>query len=212
VVTRPANPATPLAELAHELRTPLTSIIGFAEAMRARAFGPLSEAYVGGAETIAEAGRRLLALVEDMTDLAKLEEGRTSARWEVFDAAEVATEVAALLAIQADKAQVALSARGEATPVKADRDAIRRLLINLAANAIAATPSGGKVEIATEAKAGELWLTVTDTGPGLGGAGEGLGLTLARALCARHGGSLSLTSDAGAGTLAIARLPVLAEA
>lgn len=199
-----------MAELAHELKTPLTAIIGFADAMRSRAFGPLSEAYVQSADTIAEAGRRLLALADDLTDLGRIETGHAAPRWDVFNASEVISSVAALLAIQADKARVSLNASGSGVRVKADRDGVRRILINLAANAIAATPAGGSVALTAEARDGELALTVTDTGPGLGGQPEGLGLTLVRVLCAQHGGSLSLTEAPGGGTLAVARLPVLA--
>jgi signal transduction histidine kinase len=210
-VTRPLDPTTPLAELAHELRTPLTSIIGFAEAMRARAFGPLSEAYVGGAETIAEAGRRLLALVDDMTEIARIEGEPRPMRREAFDAAAIAADVAALLAIQAQRAKVTISAEGAPTAVRSDPDAIRRILINLAANAIAATPVGGRVTIAVGADGGDLLLTVSDSGRGTAGAPEGLGLTLVRRLCGRLGGALSIESAPGAGTVARARLPVLAQ-
>ena len=210
-MTRLFDPPPPLAELAHELRTPLTSIIGFAEAMRARAFGPLSEAYVGGAETIAEAGRRLLALVEDMTDIARIEGEPRPIRREAFDAAAIAADVAALLAIQAQRAKVTISAEGAPTEIRSDPDAIRRILINLAANAIAATPAGGGLRIAVGMDGDDLLLTVSDSGPGTGGAPEGLGLTLVRRLCGLLGGSLSITSAPGAGTVARARLPVLAE-
>ena len=209
-MTKPSDPPTPLAELAHELRDAADLDHRLAPtAMRTRALGPLSDTYVQGAETIMEAGRHLLALVDNLTDIARIEAGRTAPYSEVFDAAEVAASVAALLAIQAERKEVALNVSGGGVKVRADRDGLRRVLINLAANAIAATPAGGSITLEARANDGELMLIVKDTGPGSGGHSEGLGLTLVRALCALHGGSLSLTGAPGGGTLATARLPVL---
>lgn len=201
-----------LAELGHELRTPLGAILGFADAMRERAFGPLSERYVEHAGLIHDAGRRMLALIETMTDIAQLETGARRRPFETFDARAEVAEVVGLLAGKTANAGVALTTRSDDNPVvvTADRLAIGQILINLADNAIAATGAGGQVEIRVAAEGGDLVLSVIDSGGSRESGRTGLGLTLVRALCGLHAGGFDLHIDGGAGATAVARLPVIA--
>jgi len=206
----PPVPA-PLAALAHELRTPLAAIIGYAGAMRERTFGPLSQRYVECAETVEQAARHMLELVERMTafdpDRSEPEEDRAGS----FDAQMAVAEVHRMLQPQADARGVSLAAKFPAGPfrVKADVLAVKQIAINLIANALAATPRGGTVSLTLERSGDDLIIAVEDTGRGPDGAIDGVGLTLVRGICAVHGGDFALQARSGGGTRAMARLPIL---
>jgi two-component system cell cycle sensor histidine kinase PleC len=196
-----------VAALSHELRTPLTAIVGFAEAMRLRAFGPLDEKYVESAQTIEQAARHMLELI------ARLTGGPERRQFRTFDAAMALAEVRRLLQAQADASGVSLNAALPAGPmtVEADPLALKQIMINLVANALVATPRGGRVEVSIEAEGRNLVIEIADTGPGPApNLAEGLGLTLVRALCAAHGGGFTLKNGEPSGALAVARLPILA--
>ena len=202
-----------LAELSHELRTPLGAILGFADAMRSRAFGPLSDQYADHADHIHAAGRHLLELVDTMTTIGQAETGRRRA-FETFDVCAEVREVTDMFAGQSPG--VAAPRVGPKIVVDADRLAIRQILINLVANAIKAVPTGGAITVALESDGADLLLIVDDNGPGVSAKpaddGQGLGLMLARAYCRVHGGTLVLHSQTGVGVTAVARLPVIAQA
>jgi cell cycle sensor histidine kinase DivJ len=193
--------ADPVAALAHELKTPLAAIIGYADAMRGRVFGPLEPPYADAAETIHAAALHLAALVDSLP-------GRTSRVGEPFDARALVAEVMRLFALKAEGAGVALVFDPGEAPVtaKADPLAARQILINLMANALAATPRGGRVSVSLRRDGGGLVLAIADTGSGIA-APEGLGLSLVRALCSGQGGVLTFDSARGGGTTASVRLP-----
>jgi two-component system, cell cycle sensor histidine kinase DivJ len=217
-----------LAELSHELRTPISAIMGFSDAMRDRAFGPLSDTYVEHAHLIHAAGRHLLDLVDDLADLAAMEAGRREITLEAFDAASVVAETVRLMAGEASRSGVELAANLPGGPlmVMAGRRQMRQIILNLVANALRFTPAGGSVTVAARVDQGELALSVSDTGAGieakdLGRLGKpfvradaaehqapGLGLWLVRSLSEAHGGSMAIESTPGAGTTASVRLPV----
>lgn len=207
-----------LAELAHELRTPLNAVIGFADAMRGRAFGPLDERYVACAQAIHEAGLHLLGLIDDMTRRAGAETVRRARAFERFDIRTLIEETVRLLAVLAEQAGVTLRADLSADPLEivADQRAVRQILINLLANALKATPAGGAVTVQVQGRGDDLLLTVKDTGMGLATtnrsvAAEGIGLGLVRAFCELHQGSLTMASPPGHGAIATVRLPVIAK-
>ncbi len=208
-----ASPS-PLAELGHELRTPLTAILGYADAVRGAAFGPLDEKYVEAAEAIHLAGRHLLAMVNAMTDIGRIERGVAPFDLEVFDIVETVRAAVSLLKDEADRLAITLTAppAGQRILVSADRAAVTRIVINLLGNALKFTPTAGRVSVDVARDGPDIRLTVTDTGPGLSAGvsatGEGLGLILVRALCALHGGALEFAVAPGGGTVATARLPI----
>ncbi|HXV00824.1 MAG TPA: ATP-binding protein [Caulobacteraceae bacterium] len=191
--------------LAHELKTPLAVIIGYADAMRERAFGPLDEKYIEGARTIEAAARHLQALVEALTG-----GGRPRLR---FDARAGVAEATGLFDMRLQEAGIALAAELGANPVTilADPLTLRQIVINLLANALAATPAGGRVALSLARDEGDLVIALADTGPGISGM-EGQGLGLVRALAASHGGRLDFTSRTGGGVVATVRLPILVDA
>jgi cell cycle sensor histidine kinase DivJ len=197
------EPPAPLTALRHELRTPLAAVIGFADAMRERAFGPLSEPYLECAEAIDRAARHMLELIDRMTDGSA---GGADRR--PVDAAAAVFNAVQMLETRAEARGVVLTATLPAGPmmVAADATHVTQIAINLIANALAATPREGKVRVVLESLGTGLILTVEDTGPGLpGDIPDGVGLQLVRSLCAAYGGEFTLTSGPG-GVRAVASL------
>jgi len=199
----------PLAVLAHELRTPLNAIIGYADAMKTGVFGPLNAPYGEQAAIIHGAALHLLALVEDMTEVAKAEAGMWTGRLERLDPATLAGEVTAWLAPRAAAAGVALRAEISESPgqILADGRALRQILVNLLDNALKFTRAGGQVTLRLARDVDALSILVTDSGAGQGQGGQGLGLRLATALCAAMGGALTFQDAPGAGRTVTVRLP-----
>jgi cell cycle sensor histidine kinase DivJ len=222
-----------LANMSHELRTPLNAVMGFADIMRNRLFGPLPDRYAEYAQLIHESGAHLLDLINDVLDMSKIEAERFRLSREVFDAREAVTAVLRLMRPQADEAGVLL--RGvlpdEPLTVDADKRALKQIALNLISNALKFTPRDGAVTVNVSAAAGALELTVSDTGVGIApedlarlgrpyeqagdadsrAQGTGLGLSLVRAFAGLHGGEMNLESALGEGTAVTVRLPVLVE-
>lgn len=223
-----------LAHMSHELRTPLNAVIGFSDAMRQQMFGPVPARYADYARSIHEAGGHLLDLINDVLDVSRIEADRYELDIETLDAREAVSAALALVRIQADDKGVELAAVLPPEPlmVAADRRALKQMTLNLLANAVKFTPSGGAVTVSIQATGGDLEATVADTGVGISPAdlarlgrpyeqagdveqraqGSGLGLALVRALAELHGGTLSLDSTLGVGTAATLRLPLVAAA
>ncbi len=219
-----------LATMSHELRTPLNAVLGFADIMRQRLFGPLPDRYADYAQSIHSAGEHLLDLINDVLDVSKIEAERYQLSVERFDAREVLSDAMALVRPQADEAGVHLSAvlPTDPLPVEADRRALKQIALNLLSNAVKFTPAAGSVTVTVDGIGPYLELIIADTGTGIApedlkrlgrpfeqaGDGEqraqgtGLGLSLARALSELHGGRLSIESTLGEGTAVTVRLPV----
>jgi signal transduction histidine kinase len=190
-VSAPEPPA-PLTALRHELRTPLAAVIGFADAMRERAFGPLSESYIECAEAIDRAARHMLELVDRMAD-----DGAGGPERRPVDAAAAVSGAVQMLRPRAASRGVVLTATLPASPVMiaADVTHVTQIAINLIANALTATPRDGKVQVVLESLGPDLILTVEDTGPGRASdSPDGVGLQMVRSLCAAYGGDFTLTS------------------
>jgi cell cycle sensor histidine kinase DivJ len=216
------------AELAHEFRTPLNHILGFADAMRQRLFGPMHERYGEYAELIHTSGRHLLDLVNGLLDLTRLEAGRYPLELEDFDFRFGAEEVIQLARDSARAKAIALAIDAdEELPVRADARALRQILTNLVANAIKFTPEGGVVTARARLVGDNLVLEVQDNGPGIapgerarlgapferGAAaaqaeGAGLGLALVRGFAAALGGGLGFDAAPGGGALVRVTMPV----
>ncbi|WP_425985754.1 sensor histidine kinase [Brevundimonas sp. TWP1-2-1b1] len=220
-----------LANMSHELRTPLNAVIGFADIMRQKLFGPLPDRYAGYADAIHQAGGHLLDLINDVLDLSKIEAERYQLVMEAFDARDAVSAAVALVRLQADDKGVDLAAVLPSEPVKvrADARALKQMALNLLSNAVKFTPAGGSVTITLDADGPDLDLVVSDTGVGIapqdlkrlgrpfeqaGGAdqkaqGTGLGLSLVRSLTELHGGRMTIDSTLGEGAAVMIRLPVM---
>ena len=229
---RDAGKSRFLANMSHELRTPLNAVLGFADIMRSRLFGPLPDRYAEYAASIHEAGEHLLNLINDALDVSKIEADRYELSRERIDAREAVSAAVALVRVAADDKGVALQSVLPDAPVMADADrrALQQIALNLLSNAVKFTPAGGAVTATLAGIGPYLELVVADTGVGVapedlkrlgrpfeqaGGAdqraqGTGLGLSLVRSLAELHGGRMSFESTLGEGTAVTVRLPVMA--
>ena len=213
-----------LAKVSHEVRTPLNAIIGFAEVMLEERFGRLgNERYRDYLKDIHESGRRVLALVGDLLDLAEIEAGRMELSFTGVSLNDVvAASVNALLQQAArDRIVVRTSFAAKLPPVVADERSVRQIVINVVSNAVKFTAAGGQVIVSTAwTDAGEVVVRVRDTGIGMTegdieaaleplrqlatarkGSGSGLGLPLTKALVEANRARLHITSAPNEGTL-----------
>jgi signal transduction histidine kinase len=220
-----------LANMSHELRTPLNAIIGFSTIMREGVFGTLPDKYAEYIGMVCDSGTHLLAVINDILDLAKAESNNLELREEAVDIARVVALSSTIVREMADKAGVNYRvAMAEVLPhVRADSGKLRQILINLLGNAVKFTPSGGNVTLSAEpGPDGGLQFRITDTGIGIPPdkmevamspfgqvdsrlarrfEGTGLGLPLTKRLVEMHGGTFHLASEPGKGTVVTVRLP-----
>lgn len=221
-----------LASMSHEIRTPLNAIMGFSEVMEKQIFGPLGEPrYQEYSGDIHASGAHLLALIEDILDLSKLEAGKMELKEEVVDVAEVIDSSLSLLKRRAEDGEIKLAVRiaKKLPALRGDERRIRQILFNLVSNASKFTPDGGKISIsATVGVTTGLRIHVQDTGVGIkpedmvtvmtpfgqthdedapDDTGTGLGLPLAKSLVESHGGKLDLKSQRGKGTRVTIQFP-----
>ena len=219
-----------LAAMSHELRTPLNAIIGFSELMNSEAFGPLGHAnYKGYSGDIAQAGSHLLALINDILDISKLEAKKAELTETNVNIADLLGSAVHVMEPIAAKAQVSLMLFLPYLPfVLGDERRIKQVILNLLSNAIKFTPAGGRVSVSAKMDDEGIKIAVEDTGIGMTKEnipkaferftqidsrlsrkyeGTGLGLPLARHLMEIHGGRLTLISELGTGTTATMWLP-----
>lgn len=195
-------PPRDLAELAHELRTPLAAIMGLADAMRERAFGPLSDTYAEHAGVIHEAGRHMLGLIDALADSGALS----------LETFEANAAVASALRLTGRGAAISAELAG-APMIRADRRALTQIVLNLVGNAVKFGDAGGVVRVSSRAEGDDFVLVVEDDALAIGAdsptKGSGLGLPLVRRLCELHAGALALETGPDAKTRATVRLPVI---
>ncbi len=224
-----------LANMSHELRTPLNAINGFSEIMLAEMYGPLGDRrYRDYAKDILDSGQHLLALINDILDMSKIEAGKMNLRFEPVSLQEVAEDAARLVRNRAEGAGLTLTLEFPDLPeVEADYRALKQVLLNLLSNAVKFTPRGGRITIRAGLAEGppgdRVRIGVQDTGIGISAEdlarlaqpfeqiesqqsktqqGTGLGLALTKSLVEMHGGRLELASAPGQGTTAAVVLPV----
>ncbi|MCR9077117.1 MAG: PAS domain S-box protein, partial [bacterium] len=159
-----------LAVMSHELRTPLNAIIGFSDVIRNRVLGDAMDTYMRYAEHINESGTHLLALINDLLDVSRIEAGRLDLEESEFSVVELMRECARMLRVRADDKDVGLTVIGgdERCGLRADRRAMKQIVLNLVSNAIKFTPSGGDIHMDFSVDdRRRVRLTVTDTGIGI---------------------------------------------
>jgi cell cycle sensor histidine kinase DivJ len=221
-----------LATVSHELRTPLNSIIGFSDMLLCEVHGPLANPRQReNIEIVREAGNHLLAVVNSILDVSKIEAGSYSTNPEPFSFGEAATLCTAMVRLQAEAKDINLAmdispVNGE---IRADRRAVQQMLLNLLSNAIKFTPNGGEVSLGAKRIGSRLHFWVSDTGIGIAAddlsrlgqpfaqvqndytrqfEGTGLGLALVKGLVALHDGAMSIDSAFGKGTTVTISLPI----
>ena len=216
-----------LATMSHELRTPLHAIIGLSDAIAAEREKPRADEF---AAMINEAGRHLLALVDDILDVARSQTGALSVAEAPFRPVEVIRAAVEAARPAAEAARLVLGT--EMAPhlplLRADAQRLRQILDKLLSNAVKFTPAGGRVTVTAGEEAGGIAIRVADTGIGIPPEerermfepftqldasltrrfqGSGLGLHLARTLATALGARLTLEDPQGPGIVAVLRFP-----
>ncbi len=218
-----------VARMSHELRTPLNSVIGFTNILLKNRRAALDESDLQYLHRVRGAGTHLLALINDVLDIAKVEAGRMTLEKVRVEIVPLVRSVMAHLQPQAQQAGISLELESdeETAILFADPDKVRQVLINLMGNALKFTPSGGvtvRVFASGDDGSGAALverIEVTDTGIGIPQdrldavfeafeqsdsstsrqyGGTGLGLSISRALCHAMGLTLSVRSEEGVGT------------
>ncbi|HEY1427420.1 MAG TPA: HAMP domain-containing sensor histidine kinase [Caulobacteraceae bacterium] len=212
-----------LRVVSHELRTPLNSIIGFSEILSKELCGPLgSPQYVEYANHIRQSGLKLLKLVNQVLEIARLEGRATDLEPlpEPLDHALDDVRESLRGEIAARGVRVLVADEGRLPAVFADPRGLRTVLTNLLQNAVAYSPQGGEVRLSAMQGAGGVRILIEDDGPGVNpddierlmrpfeqgeaaltrqGEGAGLGLPIAALLCKAMGGALRLLAEPGRG-------------
>jgi PAS domain S-box-containing protein len=214
-----------LATMSHELRTPLNAIIGFSGMMAAEMFGPLGAArYRSYANDIKRSGEHLLALINDVLDISKIEARAVDLELKPLDVHAHVTEAVRLMSplLTSRGVHIDSDLSAGATGVMSDERALRQILNNVLSNAVKFSPSGGTVHVRAESAAGgRVLLHVADEGPGIapehlrelgqpfvqfgnpyttGGHGTGLGIAIVKSLMLAQGGQMRIASELGRGT------------
>ena len=220
-----------LANMSHELRTPLNAVIGFADALRAKMVGDVNEKQAEYLESIRQAGEHLLALINDVLDLSKVEAGRMELALARFDLPQAIAQ--AMTQVRPRALRDGIELGKEIDPrlgeFEADERKLKQVLLNLLSNAIKFTPSGGRVEVNARLDTDRVFISVKDTGAGISpedrarlfemfqqlgrddarkAEGTGLGLALTKRLVELHGGEIAVDSAPGKGSTFTFALPV----
>jgi len=213
-----------VATASHELRSPLTSIKGFVELLgRSDALGDREREFV---DVVLQSTDRLVELVNDLLDVARLEAGRMEIHARLFDLAPLIDEVAVLMGprVQEKDQRLVLDLPPGLPKVLADPVRVRQVLVNLISNAHQYTGEGGTITVIADGEGQDVALSVADDGQGMAqedldhvfdrfvrrdetGAGTGLGLSIVRSLVDLQGGTIDVQSQVGEGTVFTVRLP-----
>jgi PAS domain S-box-containing protein len=212
-----------LASMSHELRTPLNTIIGFSSILIQGMAGELNEEQHKQLEMVLQAGKRLLALVNEVLDLSRIEAGRVEVLPDSIDVAPMLMELAEQVRPQAEAKGLELDLKPCEAPkqIRSDRRKIEQILLNLLSNAVKFTESGTVTFTASCDGKQRCVFTVADTGIGIpedelelifdefhqmgirndpAAEGTGLGLAISRRLATLLGGSLTVESRVGEGS------------
>jgi len=225
-----------LANMSHELRTPLNAILGFSQLLQLPQFGQLSEKQDHYVDNIVKSGQHLLALVNDVLDLAKIGAGKLTLEQKRVRVQEAVSSVMEIISPLALEKNIELSEKldGELPRVSADPKRLQQILFNLLSNAVKFTGAEGQVciEAARDQSLNQVSIAVKDTGIGIPAErqqsifeefeqgdgsyardqqGTGLGLSLTRKLVEMHQGTIDVQSELGRGSVFTVRLPASVE-
>lgn len=226
-----------LATMSHELRTPLTCIIGMSATLLRWSFGELSDRQRDYLTTIHDSGTHLLALINDILEVSKIESGRTVLEISEFSVPMLARQSLDVYRAAASSSEIDLhldlKLGSDQDTFVADPKRVRQILSNLLSNAVKFTPTGGRIVLRLRRDPQTLTIQVEDTGIGIAEEqqpllfekfqqlessrqrqyqGTGLGLALTKQLVDLHGGSISVTSQMGMGSVFTVRLPLQRQA
>ena len=214
-----------LANMSHELRTPLSAILIIGESLQEQVYGPLTDKQQKALRDVVESGQHLLALINDILDLSKIEAGKVELQPGPVNVAAVCQASLRLVREQAIKKNhsVALLLPSDSLTIRADERRLKQILVNLLSNAVKFTPDGGKIGLEVHAGrcSSDIRFAVRDTGIGIRPelqsrlfqpfvqldsalnrqfGGTGLGLALVRRLAELHGGHVDVQSTPNEGS------------
>jgi len=221
-----------LAAMSHELRTPLTSILGLSETLQDGLLGRLSEQQAKAAHTIHENGAHLLALINDILDLAKVESGKMELLWDQVPAAQLWDASLRMIRQSAERKGLSISTNIDPAVqlLRGDGRRLKQMLVNLLGNAVKFTPNGGSIglDVTGDRDQHRVRISVWDTGIGIPAEqqerlfepfvqldsglsrqydGSGLGLALLHGMVELHGGDIAVESEVGRGSRFEVTLP-----
>src|SRR5690606_7699075 len=207
-----------LSALSHELRTPINATLGYADLIDLEVDGPISDKQKEYVRRIRSSQSHLLGIINDLLNYGRIESGRVEYDLADVPLDEVIDHVLPMVALQAEAKELTID-HGHAEDnaiAYADRTRVEQIVLNLLANAVKFTPSGGHISIASEVGPGQALVRVSDSGPGVpvdqqqaifepfvqigrsltgGHEGTGLGLAISRELARGMGGDVTVESD-----------------
>jgi two-component system, cell cycle sensor histidine kinase DivJ len=222
-----------LATVSHELRTPLNAIIGFSEILASAPVGSVNAEYQSNyARLIRDSGEHLLAVVNSILDVSRIESGQFMVRPKSFPIAALIEACVEIMTLDAKQKGIFISVELSAAlpEIVADERAVRQIVLNLVSNAIKFSGQDGRVVIGGRVERDEFVLSVTDSGIGIAEGdlkqignpffqahasydrpyeGSGLGLSVVKGLIESHGGRIDIASRLGEGTKVTMRLPLV---
>jgi len=223
-----------LANMSHELRTPLNAIIGFSEVISNELFGPIAnEKYLECIKDIHTSSLHLLSIINDVLDMSKIEAGKVELSKDIVQIQNVISEVIRMVHERARSRDIELTAQlsDEEIEIWADERSMKQIFLNLLSNAIKFSQEGGQIYVRNTADQPDVAvLEIEDHGIGMSEeeqlralqpfgqakpvitrnyGGTGLGLPITKGLVEAHGGTLTIDSRAGCGTIVRIVLPRL---
>ena len=213
--------------VSHELRSPMAAVIGAARTLQGRWRELSPQQRASFLALISDETARLATLIGDVLDTSRIEAGTFTYSFSDVDLADLVRETVAAMALGQDEVLVVAQAPDTVPAVRADRERLKQVLMNLVENAVKYSPAGGEVEVHAWAENGLVLVAVEDQGPGIpreqqglifekfgranvggGKPGSGLGLFIARSIAEAHGGSLKVRSAPGQGSTFTLELPL----
>ena len=212
-----------VAVLSHELRKPINFITGFASIMADEVAGPLNDVQRGYLDKIMSGADILVALVNDLLDMSRIQAGKLSVNLRPVDLVQIARTVCDNLRplAEAKRLHLRMGPNVDSLRIEGDDQRLAQIFMNLVGNAIKFTPAGGQIRVHLQRMDGTVLCEVSDTGIGISGedrqrlfkpfgqldttatrkaGGTGLGLVISKALVEAHGGQIGVRSEPGKGS------------
>ena len=219
-----------LSHISHELRTPMTAVLGYGEMMEAELAGPLNPTYKEYVGNVLGSGRHLLAIIDDLLEISRIELGRYTLDLSDFDLAETVAACTKMIVPMCAEKGIALTVHAPTgLAMRSDEHAIRQIMVNLLSNAVKYTPAAGSITVGVGAEGDVAMVTVGDTGQGIPddllhkvfepfqradpmradpSRGVGLGLAICRRIVGVLHGHMEIRSQLGQGTEVTMTLPL----
>ena len=218
-----------VADVSHELKTPITSILGYADTLQDGEYDPETQKRFLG--VISSEGNRMANLVSDLLTLSRYDINKGKTESTEFDLGELTKQCKEKLDIEGEKKKhnIECYVTSDVPPVRADKNGIERVILNVISNAIKYTPEGGDIKIYVGLAYNDAYIKVIDNGIGIPEedlkrvferfyrvdkartremGGTGLGLSIAKEIMEQNNGSIDIKSEYGKGTEVVIRVPI----